>query len=284
MAATRRPWREHRREQVLRRRLAGRAGDRDRPAAPSARRHERASACSPASGSSVVSSTPGCSRSVVARRTRARRARPTRRPPAPPRRSGRRRRSRPRSPTNRSPGRTSRESIVTRAGPGGPSGASVAGRASWTPAASATRSGDQSRTQCLPRDADVVEGQLAPVLELLALLVALAGDRRRRRPAPASATARSIAAWRSTIASTSPRRRIRDPGEDLVDDRRRILRARVVRGDDRVVGQAGGDRAHLRALAAVAVAAAAEDARAAGPRPAAARRVSTFSSESGVCA
>ena len=40
----------------------------------------------------------------------------------------------------------------------------------------------------------------------------------------------------------------------------RVLGARVVGGDDRDVGEPVGDRAHQRALVAVAVAAAAEDA------------------------
>src|SRR5262249_57246844 len=51
-----------------------------------------------------------------------------------------------------------------------------------------------------------------------------------------------------------------DAREDLVDDRPRILAARVVRGDDRDVGELGRDPAHHRALLSVAVAAAAEDA------------------------
>ena len=50
-----------------------------------------------------------------------------------------------------------------------------------------------------------------------------------------------------------------DPGDDLGDDRVGVLRARVVGGDDDLVGQARGDLAHERALAAVAVAARAED-------------------------
>ena len=49
-------------------------------------------------------------------------------------------------------------------------------------------------------------------------------------------------------------------GEDLLDDRGRLLAARVVGRDDRAVGEAAHDLAHQRALGAVAVAAAAEDA------------------------
>ena len=93
---------------------------------------------------------------------------------------------------------------MTRSGPGGPLRSWRSGAAaSAAPAAAARRSGDQSRTQRLAGDTDVVERQLATALELLALLVALAGDDDDvARPAPA-ATARSIAARRSTIASTA---------------------------------------------------------------------------------
>ena len=48
-------------------------------------------------------------------------------------------------------------------------------------------------------------------------------------------------------------------GDDLVDDRLRILAARVVRRDHRDVGELGGDTPHHRPLLAVAVAAGADD-------------------------
>src|SRR5688500_12670078 len=77
-------------------------------------------------------------------------------------------------------------------------------------------SGDQSRTERLPRDGDVIERQLAPALELLALLVALAGDdddvagpRERDRPLD-----RGVA-----VDDCLRRAAVLDPGEDLVDDR-----------------------------------------------------------------
>ena len=50
-------------------------------------------------------------------------------------------------------------------------------------------------------------------------------------------------------------------GRDLGGDRRRVLAARVVGGEDRPVGERGDDLAHQRPLAAVAVAAGAEDDR-----------------------
>src|SRR2546428_252352 len=56
-------------------------------------------------------------------------------------------------------------------------------------------------------------------------------------------------------------------GDDLVDNRLRALRARVVRGHPYAVAQASGDLAHDRPLAAVAVAPAAEDGAEARARP-----------------
>src|ERR1700761_7230465 len=47
--------------------------------------------------------------------------------------------------------------------------------------------------------------------------------------------------------------------DDLVDDGRRPLAARVVAGDDDEIAGFGSDTAHLRALGTVAIAAAAEE-------------------------
>src|SRR5438552_12329892 len=55
-------------------------------------------------------------------------------------------------------------------------------------------------------------------------------------------------------------------GDDLVDDRLGPFRARVVGGHPDPVREAGGDPAHDRALAAIAVAAAAEDDAQPSPR------------------
>ncbi len=105
--------------------------------------------------------------------------------------------------------------------------------------------------------------------------VALAGDqqrvallqhRRRRRGSPRA---------RSPISSAPGR-----GGENRGADRGRVLRARIVVGDDDDVGRAGRDLAHDRPLARVAVAAAAEDDDRAGrarrgaarPAPSPARR------------
>ena len=78
-------------------------------------------------------------------------------------------------------------------------------------------------------------------------------------PSPASATAWPIAARRSGSAWTSAGP-ARVPAEDLVDDGKGILGARVVGRDDHTVGQPRRDLSHERALAAVPVAPAAEHA------------------------
>ena len=70
----------------------------------------------------------------------------------------------------------------------------------------------------------------------------------------------AIAARRSGSTSICAAPPAPMPGADLVDDRLRVLGARVVGGDDGDVGEPVGDLAHQRALVAVAVAAAAEDA------------------------
>ena len=134
-----------------------------------------------------------------------------------------------------------------------------------------------SRRRALARDLPVVEGD-DPVGELLSLLVAFAGDDDDvplPGPLERGCDRRLAVGLDLRIAG--------HPGDDLVDDRLRVLAPRVVGRDDRRVGEAGGDVAHERPLAPVAVAAAAEDAT---RRPAVISRASvrTFSSASGVCA
>ncbi len=84
------------------------------------------------------------------------------------------------------------------------------------------------------------------------------GGRQANRRAPVDL--RVVAARGPSELGHRQLRRVRaaDTVEDHVDDRRRILRARVVRRDDRQVGVARRDLAHDRALAAIAIAAAAE--------------------------
>ena len=170
LATVRRLLGEHRGEDVLRRGLAHRAGDPD---------HGAAQRAPPRGGEALQGgqrivrgddrSGLRAARGVGVRR--ARRAPPTRRRPAPARAKRPPSTCSPTSPTNRSPGPAARESITARDGPP----ACGAGATSRPPAACATCSGDHSCTQRLTGDGDVVEGHLAPALELLALLVALAG-------------------------------------------------------------------------------------------------------------
>ena len=88
----------------------------------------------------------------------------------------------------------------------------------------------------------------------LAGLVALAGDAEHvARPEHGDRRGGSPRA-RSPISIASGR-----AGEDRRADRRRILRARIVVGDDDDVGMLGRGLAHQRPLAGVAVAAGAED-------------------------
>ncbi len=80
---------------------------------------------------------------------------------------------------------------------------------------------------------------------------------------PSPARSKREADGRAAIDLDEDRRvagRARDAGEDLLEDRFRLLRARVVGRDDREIGSLGADAAHQRPLVAVAVAAAAEDA------------------------
>src|SRR3954447_923334 len=217
--------------------------------ARSARRHAVARRPSAASGSSAARTTPddddpaplACDAPTRTPHAPAASACGAKRPPST---------LSPASPTKRSPSPTARESMTTRAGPP----ACGAGAASRAPAACATRSGDQSRTERLAGDGDVVERDLVPVGELLALLVPLAGDHHdvaglghpdrlldRGAPVDLDLDARATAF------------------DDLGDDRARVLAARVVGRDDHDVGVLAGDGAHEWPLGAVAVAPGAED-------------------------
>ena len=94
--------------------------------------------------------------------------------------------------------------------------------------------------------------------DLLAGLVALAGDhddvaRGAPRPRP-----RAMAARRSPISSTRAPGDLAGAVEHRGADRGRVLGAGVVVGDPEVVGELGAQPAHHRALGAVAVAAAAQ--------------------------
>ena len=86
-------------------------------------------------------------------------------------------------------------------------------------------------------------------------------------PLPAISTTSPGCAARSRARSRRARSRSTvarsgccEAGEDLRDDRVAVFAARIVVGDDDAIGQRLGDRAHLRTLARVALAAAAEHA------------------------
>ena len=88
-------------------------------------------------------------------------------------------------------------------------------------------------------------------------LVALAGDQHHVIRVGASQRQRDRA---TAVALDAGGGRRCESGEDLGDDRVAVFAARVVVGDDHAVGAFFRDRRHLRALAAIAVAAAAEHA------------------------
>ena len=126
------------------------------------------------------------------------------------------------------------------------------------------------RSSAAAQHVAVVEG-VRDAGDLLAGLVALAGDQHGVARSPRRATAAAIASARSPTSRTSPRSAAGTacaPASIAARIVGRILRARVVVGDDQQVGAARGDLAHQRPLAAVAVAAAAEhdDQPAAGQR------------------
>ena len=231
MATTRRSWASIAAQQVLRRRLAGRAGDADdRGAERAAPGGARAPAARRA-GPSAARTAPGAG---AHRRARARRARPRRRRRA--RRPAKRPPSTrvPGSPTNRSPGRASRESIVTRERPG-------RGRRRRPRRRARARGGGD----LLRRPVAHAAPPARPSRRRTATLRPPANSWPCSWPLPAMTTtspaprqARSRArspSRRSTIASVAVA--VGDPGEDLGDDRLGVLRARVVGGHDREVGE-----------------------------------------------
>src|SRR6185503_7208293 len=109
------------------------------------------------------------------------------------------------------------------------------------------------RAQQLARDLAIVERVLHSG-DLLPLLVALAGDQ------DDVAVARALERACDSAAPVRLDVEVGRAGEHLVDDRERILAARVVGGDDRDVGELRRDASHEWALLAIAVPAAADDA------------------------
>ena len=262
---------------VLRRGLAGRAGD-PHHAAPRARGATPRQALE---RRQRVVGARGPSPSRSAARRRRRRARPgvDDDPPGtgverPRRRTRRRRRARPAGRRRDRPAPTSRESIDRRArgAPPGAAAAIVRTGARGDPLRRRARSSRPARGLAERSSARHRRGRrTGPSGRPRTPGPARAPCRRSRpcRPAPPRPSAmrdrrapvRLDCEPRAVAARlASPRR------DDLRDDRLRVLRARVVGGDDGEVGQARGDLAHQRALVAVAVAAAAEHADAAAAR------------------
>ena len=246
--------------------------------APSARRHAVARRCSAASGSSAASSAPG-SRTARPRRARARRARPTRRrasacggeAPAvdvlarqADEQVARARRRASRSPRARGP-------VPSGAGCDEPRARRL-GDALRRPAAHAAPPARPSTSS---------NGTLRPSANswpcswpLPAMTTTSPSRGQRRSPA------RSPRAGRPRRAR--PRARCRPTISATIASGSSERGLSLVTIDD--VGQPRGDRAHQRALAAVAVAARAEDDDHPRRRPSSRAARSTLSSESGVCA
>ncbi len=166
----------------------------------------------------------------------------------------------PRTATNRSPGRIRRESIsrpVASVAPGQnlqPAGAQARHVRERNRDHAVARS--SKATERVPRLLDVGEGDGA-IGEGLALLVPLAGD---HDDVAVGCVPDGGADGRAPIGLHLDLGATPGAGEDLLDDGLRILRARVVGGYDEHVRQLPGGPSHERALGAVAVAAAAEDA------------------------
>ncbi len=261
---------------------------------PSSRRQARASACRAASGSATAKTRPP---GALAREPR-RRARGRRSTPQAPCVEGRRGeaaavvRARPARPTNRSPSPSLARvdhGALGREPSSAPAAGSVAPTRRGDPIGReldhrGRRSAGRAAASSSRATVAVVERDLPAAVELLPLLVALAGDHdqvARLRPA---ASARAIAARRSGSTSTQFAAVGGDALEDLRDDRLGVLGARVVGGDDREVR-----RARRRPVPSAAASADRDRRRSRRRRSArpsvslrAARR--TFSSESGVCA
>jgi hypothetical protein len=92
------------------------------------------------------------------------------------------------------------------------------------PIAAAISSGAAQLAQLIAGNVAVIEGDLAAVLELLALLVALAGD-------DDGVTAAGLAErqrYRSPPVGLDLDRTVLNPSHDLADDRLRVFGARVV--------------------------------------------------------
>ncbi len=177
---------------------------------PSSRRTARASRCSASSGSAAREDpAAGLGRGQARRRAPGRRRPPRRRPRAPPAACSPPSMRSPRRPKNRSPAprlaRVDHGALRRARSALGDDLAAGLGRRSAPPRADHRFTAGE-REQLLAGDLAVVERDLAAALELLALLVALAGDRRPcRRARRRRARARSPRAGRARPRSASRR-------------------------------------------------------------------------------
>ena len=262
------PRRQERPADVLDRGLAGRAGDPDHAGSRARAARRGPAIASAASGSRAARTQRRRRRERPARaRSRVDDDAPGARLERRRRRTRRRRRARRGRPKNRSPAldlprvdHRPRRPARRRRRPAPDDSA---------PAAAAIRSAREldhrarrgAAAQLLAGHLAVVERDLASVLELLALLVALAGDHDRCRPARAGSSASAIAARRSGSTLDARRRSSGDPRAAISS---MIASGSSERGLSEVTiatsASRARDLAHQRALVAVAVAAAAEHA------------------------
>ena len=239
--------------------------------APSARRHSRASVPMAASGSAAVSTAP-----PPRQRTRARRGM-SQAPAssAPCGEAGRRRCSPPRARRTGRPAPAARESIDTRAARcrRAKLGSRCSGDALSVPAPHAGAT-ERSASRAMVTSSN---GSLRPPSN--SWPCSCPCRRSRRRHPARRARRRGDAARRSDRSHV---RRAAGAGEDLGDDRRRVLGARVVevtrrrrppRADAPISGRLPRSRSPPRRRR-----------RSRGRRPSSRAARSTFSSESGVCA
>ena len=227
--------REQRREDVLGRGLAGRAGDRrprgSRARAASAReaaeRRERI----------VGRDHPRARRAAPRARARAPRARPTRPPRARAARTRRRRRARPAARRTGRPAPTARESTTARAGPGvvRVAGDERRARGRGQPAGvrSITRP-PRARAQRLARDLTSSNGTLRPPSNSCPCSWPLPAIT-TTSPGCAPPTARSIAARGRSDLALGARAGAAPAISAMIA--LRVLRARVVGGHDHAVGE-----------------------------------------------
>src|SRR5262245_5950830 len=134
----------------------------------------------------------------------------------------------------------------------------VARTMSWTVNGGTVALGPLSR-QDPPRDLAVVERQHVGAHDLIGLVTLPGDDHRVAGLGPAERgtdRARAIGLGREAARLSTGAARA---DHDLVDDRLRPLRARVVGGHPHLIAEPRRDLAHDRPLGAVAVAAAAED-------------------------